>query len=317
MRLSIAEIDRQVAASIRFIGPDTRLVVLPEYFLTGFPMGESIEEWREKAALEPDGPEYQELGKVAERNRVFLSGNAYETDPNFDGLYFQTSFILDPAGELILRYRRLLSQFAPSPYDVWDRYLELYGLDGVFPVADTELGRLACVASEEVLYPEVTRALALRGAELICHSSSEAGSPQLTPKDVAKRARAFENSVYLVSANSAGISNIGIPNESTDGLSKVVDFHGSVAAEAGSGETMVANADVHIDALRHWRRRPGMSNVLSRQCTDLFGKVYAEHGGRPPNGLLDKDGKHRVPDRSYFVSGQAQVIDDLVRRGVI
>ena len=29
----------QVAASKGFIGPDTRLVVLPEYFLTGFPMG--------------------------------------------------------------------------------------------------------------------------------------------------------------------------------------------------------------------------------------------------------------------------------------
>ena len=51
---------------------------------------------------------------------------------------------------------------------------------------------LACIASEEILYPEIARALALRGAEVFCHSSSEIGSPLATHKDVAKQARAFE-----------------------------------------------------------------------------------------------------------------------------
>ena len=106
----------------------------------------------------------------------------------------------------VLRYRRLLSMFAPSPHDVWDRYLDHYGLEGVFPVADTEIGRLAAIASEEILYPEIARALAFRGAEVFVHSSSEIGSPLGTAKDVAKRARAWENMAYVVSANTAGAS---------------------------------------------------------------------------------------------------------------
>jgi predicted amidohydrolase len=41
-----------------FTGAETKLVVLPEFVLTGFPLGETIAEWRERAAVEPDGPEF-------------------------------------------------------------------------------------------------------------------------------------------------------------------------------------------------------------------------------------------------------------------
>jgi len=146
MSESIDRVGRHVRAAKAFHGPDLRLVVLPEYFLTGYPLGESILEWADKAALAPDGPEYEALARIAADNGLFLSGNAYETDRHFPGLYFQASFVLDPAGRTVLRYRRLVSMFAPTPHDVWDRYLELYGLDAVFPVADTDIGRLAAIA---------------------------------------------------------------------------------------------------------------------------------------------------------------------------
>ncbi|MFY8163321.1 MAG: nitrilase-related carbon-nitrogen hydrolase, partial [Brevundimonas sp.] len=152
MAAAITRIGAQIAASKRFIGSDVRLVVLPEYFLTGFPMGETAAVWADKAALEMDGPEYRALGDLARASDVFLAGNAYEKDPNFPGLYFQCSFVIAPSGQVVLRYRRLVTLFGPSPYDVWDHYVRVYGLDGVFPVADTEIGRLSAIASEEILY---------------------------------------------------------------------------------------------------------------------------------------------------------------------
>ena len=198
---NIARVHRQVLASKGFIGPDLKLVVAPEYFLTSYPLGDTLPGWAAKAALAPDGPEYTRLGDMCRDAGIYFSGNAYETDAHFPGLYFQTSFILDDSGRLILRYRRLVSMYGPTPHDLWDRYLQIYGLDGVFPVVDTPLGRLACVASEEILYPEIARSLALRGAEVLLHSSSDVASPRLTPKDVAKRARAYENCPWVVSAN--------------------------------------------------------------------------------------------------------------------
>jgi predicted amidohydrolase len=317
MSESIDRVGRHVRAAKAFHGADLRLVVLPEYFLTGYPLGESIPEWTDKAALAPDGPEYEALARIAADNGVFLSGNAYETDPHFAGLYFQASFVLDPAGRTVLRYRRLVSMFAPTPHDVWDRYLELYGLDGVFPVADTDIGRLAAVASEEILYPEIARALALRGAEVILHSTSEIGSNRLTPKDVAKRARAIENLAYVVSANTGGFIDADLATDSTNGMSKIVDYLGEVRVEAGFGESAVACAEIDLDALRRYRRRPGMGNLLSRQRLELFAPVYAGSPVYPANSLLDPAGRVITPERSHFLATQRAVIERLTRLGLV
>ncbi|MEV0198753.1 nitrilase-related carbon-nitrogen hydrolase [Nonomuraea sp. NPDC050691] len=198
-------------------------MVLPEYAMTGFPLGESVAEWRVKAALDPDGAEYRALAQVARDHDVYLCVNAYETNSHVPELYFQATVVFSPAGEPVLRYRRLHSMFTPSPCDVWDRYLEIYGIDGVLPVARTEIGNLAVVASEEILHPELARALALRGAEILVNPTSEASSPALTPKAIARRARAVENLAYVVSANSGGLVGISIPGDSTNGGSELID----------------------------------------------------------------------------------------------
>lgn len=316
MMQSITRVHEQIAASKAFIGPGLRLVVAPEYFLTGYPLGDPIADWATKAGLSPDGDEYQRLGEMCRATGVYFSGNAYEIDPHFPGFYFQTSFIIDDGGYLILRYRRLISMFAPTPHDLWDRYLDIYGLENVFPVADTPLGRLACIASEEILYPEIARSLALRGAEVFLHSSSEVASPQLTPKDVAKRARAFENSAYLISANTAAIRGGAFPESSADGYSKVIDYQGEVRAEAAGGESMVASATIDVPALRRHRHTPGMSNMLSRQRLELFAATYAG-SVYPANTMLDANGQPVLPPRSHFSATQVETIRMLDTQGVL
>jgi predicted amidohydrolase len=302
-----------------FYGVDCRLVALPEYAVTGFPMKESPAEWREKACFAYDGPEYEALGKIAQDNNIFLAGNVYEVDPNFPQLYFQVCFIIGPSGDVILRYRRLTSSFEPTPHDVWDKYLDIYGLDGVFPVAKTEIGNLAMIASEEILYPEFTRMHVMRGAEVIIHPTSEPGSPQPTIKEIARRARAVESMAYIVAANSASIDNIPIPAYTCSAMSKIVDMHGHILAEAGQGgESMSANAVLDIGALRRTRRRLGMANILSRQAYGLFAESYAQADFHRANFLLDDDGKViEPPDRDIFRRRQAENVERLIKAGLL
>lgn len=312
---NIARIGRQLRASKGFIGQDLRLVVLPEYFATGFPLGDAIPAWADKAGFDLDGPEYEALAAIARDNAVYLVSNAYERDPHFPGLYFQACTLFDDAGKLLLRYRRLVSLYAPSPYDVWDRYLDVYGLDAVFPVADTPLGRIACIASEEILYPEIIRGFGLRGAEVLAHCTSEVGSPDLTPKDVAKRARAFENMAYVVSANSASMTGVDLPGGSTDGMSKVIDDQGRVLVTAGVGESMVAHAEIDIAGLRRRRLRPGMGHVLSRLPREIMAAALAPAPLAP--GALLQDGQPRVPERAEFGARQRATIETLRQNGVL
>lgn len=312
-----ARLERQILAAKAFIGTDLKLVVIPEYLLTGFPMGESASAWAAKAAIAPDGPEYAAFGRIAEAAGIFLAGNAYESDRHFPDLYFQTSFILAPSGEVVLRYRRIISLFAPSPYDVFDRYLAVYGEGALFPVARTEIGRLAAIASEEILYPEIARAFALRGAEILVHSSSEIASALPSPKNVAKQARAIENMTYVISANTAGIDGIAIPRASADGGSQVVDYRGLVISQAQIGESMAASAEIDLGALRRWRRRPGMGNTLSRLPLGLWRQALAGADIQKPNSLIAVDGSVSVPVASYYQQRQMQAIERLVADGVI
>lgn len=316
MLSAVARIDEQIGGAKRWIGTELKLVVLPEYVLTGPPWGESIPEWTEKAALDPQGVEYSALAECAVKHGIWLAGNAYETDAHFPGLYFQACFLFDPSGKRALTYRRLISLFAPTPHDVWDRYLDVYGLEGVFPVTDTPLGRLAAIASEEILYPEVARCHAVRGAEVFLHPTSEAVALTLTPKQIARRARALENLAYVISANNAELAGIDVPVDSSNGYSAVIDPQGNVVVQAAGGESLVANATLDMVGLRALRRRPGMGNLLARQALDLFADSYGKADLRRRNGLL-RGGRVVIPDRSYFLERQADAIRRMVERGVV
>ena len=304
-------IDR-LANTMGYLGTETRLVVLPEYYLTNFPMGMPMTQWADWAALDFDGPEHEALAAIADRHRCFLCVNAYEKDSNFPDTYFQSNVIFNPSGAIILRYRRLISQHTPTPHDYWDRFLDLYGLDGAFPVARTEIGNLCMIASEEIQYPELVRCFAVRGAEVFCHPSAEALNLAVSAKDIAKRARAIENMGYVVSANVGGAINVPYLQSSTDGLSKVVDYEGRVLAEAGQGESVAARADLNISALRRFRNRPGMNNFFGRQRMELYSDTYSRTDFYPPNLLMDQ-----TPSRQFMLDTQAQVLARLRSAGII
>lgn len=314
---SMEGIQSRIHASKAFLGEGLRLVVLPEYSLTGFPTKETPEIWIDKACIRPFGPEYDRLGGIAKTEDVYLCVNAYEVEDSWKelGVYFQVSSVFDPSGRCILRYRRLNSMYTPTPFDVFCEWEE----EELFPVVETEIGRLCCVASEEILFPEVARCAAMRGAEIILHSTSEIfNGTQRLPKDVCKIARAVENNCYVVSANTAGIRGSAIPEASTDGGSKVIDFRGLVLAEAGQGESMVANAEIDLDSLRSFRSRPGMSNLLSRQRPGLYASTYsvkAEIFQTP--GTLQENPNVSRSFRKHAQAQQSEVIQKLRDSNVI
>ena len=316
MRNALRRVETQIGASKAFLksfnGYDLKLVVLPEYWMTGFPLMESREEWRDRAVISAGDEFDQGLAGIAKKAALFLCSNHYESDPAFPDLYFQSNVVYSPAGDVVLRYRRMISLYSPTPYDVLDAYVGKYGRDSLFPVAETEIGVLGAVASEEILYPEIARMLALKGAELILHPTSEVASPELTPKDIAKRARALENIAYVVSANSGGVAGAGFPAQSTDMMSKIVDWKGRIAAEAGPGETMNANAVIDLDGLREARRKTGMSNFLSRLPLAAIRPGYDTE--RAP---ANRTANGKPLDRADAIAAQRAVIETMIAQGVI
>jgi len=139
------------------------------------------------------------------------------------------------------------------------------------------------LASEEIRYPEITRILACKGAEVLLHPSSEAASTLMSPKNVAKIARAQENQIYVISANSASITGSGLAPQSTDGRSQIVDDRGIILSETPGGESITACADIDLD---------------------FHGAGSLGDGSNPPG-------------KDFYKKRQDAVIEKLVKRGVI
>ena len=267
-------------------GPDpARLVVLPEFSLQGPPHGLPAPDWIEKACCPIPGPITAPLQELARRCRIYVGGHQFESAPEWPGRYFNTSFLIGPGGDVILRYRRINTAAFPSPHDFMDAYLAKHGSAGIFPVADTELGRLALVPCGEINVPEVARVLMMQGAEVILHSTN---SPRRPAQEAAKVVRAAENMVYVISANVAEGIGFSWDGSVEGGRSHIIDHLGrTLAYEDGAHECTSVSAMIDVAALRAARKQDtGTSNPLLRARWEMYRPYYATASFYPPNAFL-------------------------------
>ena len=286
-----------------------KLVVLPEFAFQGPPRATPVSEWIERACTTIPGPITERLGETARKFGIYIAGNHFEVDPRWPDRYFNSSFLLDPKGEVIMRYRRINTASWTSPHDIIEEYREVYGEDGIFPVVDTELGRLAIYPCGEVLVPELSRVLMLRGAEVIIHPSNE---PANARANAAKICRAAENMVYLISANISGA--IGFSDTERGGHSQIVDFNGNyLAFEEGDEETIECSAIIDIEALQKARRDTNMGNGLMRTRFEMYRQYYATADLYPANQLAER----AFETYAELAPVQEQAIANMIQAGVL
>jgi predicted amidohydrolase len=287
------------------------LVVIPEFALQGPPHGETPEEWIDKACEPIPGAITHRLQEISRRKGIFIAGNQFDTDARWPGRVFNTCFLIDRAGEVILKFRRINTAMWTSPHDFMDAYLAEVGLEGAFPVAETELGRIAVIACGEIAVPEVARVFMMRGAEVILHPTNDDGNAGL---EAAKVARAAENMCFVISANVAGGIGFSKNGSTQGGRSRIVDYLGrSLAFEGKANETTEVSAEIDLRALRKARSDAGIENNLARARWDMYRPFYASAVGYPPNQFLATP----MRDVSATIPIVHSSIDALARAGVI
>ena len=271
--------------------PPPALVVLPEFAFQGPPKGESVTEWLDKACYPVPGPITEPLQELARSLGLYIGGNQFESDPEWTDRFFNTSFLIDPDGRVVLRYRRIHTAQWVSPHDFLDDYLARYGMEGLWPVVETSLGRVAMLACGEIMVPEASRMLMLRGAEILVHPTNE---PVSEAEGAGKVSAAAANMMYVVSANVAG--PIGFSDGDppvTGGWSRIVDFRGAtLSLEDSPTETVGVSAILDTAALRATRSENSMANGLLRIRIDSFRDMYRDVVLYPANSFLDSPMKH-------------------------
>lgn len=285
-----------------------RLIAIPEGALQGFT--DEIFDWDhrryvDELAIDVPGEETTLLGGLAREMSAYVVAQAKVRHPDFAERFFNCAFVIDPTGNVIHKHYKLqvfAREHSTVPHDVWDRWTELYGtgLDAFYPVVDTEIGRIGCVICMEGSYPETARGLAMNGAEIIYRPSYPEPFVANDLWELQNRARALDNTLYVVAPNPASYyptPETKSPLDTFGGRTMIVDYQGRIVSrhDAG-GAASYAGGIVNIDALREYRARSLWGNWLKDLRTEQFRLIYEQSLYEPNRALKQPPLQHAEND---------------------
>lgn len=242
MQVAVAQIDPQLGEKERNLvtcvarmeeaaAAGAQLLVLPECAIPGY-MFESGDEALPFAEEIP-GPSTAALERECARLGIHVVCGLLERD----GDALRNSAVLVGPDGLIGNYRK-----THLPFLGVDRFV----VPGdALPVFDTPLGRIGIEICYDLRFPEVTRTLALQGADIVAHPTNFPMAAKMQT-EVITRARAVENRIYLLTANRCGKERWG----EFCGRSQIVDPYGTRLAETDEYTETLLVGEVEVEKAR-------------------------------------------------------------------
>ena len=216
-----------------------KLVVLPEMFACMAPKTDILK------IQEPfkQGPIQTELCRLAKQFELWIIAGTMAIASDTPERYYASSLVINHHGDIVGRYNKM------HLYDISltakEHYLEsettLPGDDVV--VVKTPFGHIGLAVCYDVRFPELFRQLILQGAEIIALPAAFVRTTGQHHWEILVRARAIENSCYMIAPNQFGHHDNGYD---TYGHSLIVDPWGNVLAQAEQDQAQLVTADVDV-----------------------------------------------------------------------
>lgn len=272
------------AAAYACLEHPPRLIALCEGAIQGFP--DEIRDWEaadyaRSGAVDIPGPETDRLAAKAVQWKAYVIGQMKSRMPEFPDRYFNTMFVIDPDGKIILQHRKnvvFTIEHSTTPHDVYDQWVQMFGtgLDAFLPVARTPIGNIGGNICMEGNFPELARGVALNGGEILYRPSSMENKISLGIWEVQNRARAVDNACYVIAPNTGYhyMKDDQTPGFFTGGQSMIVDYRGQVLQINQSTGDCFVSAPIHIDALREHRQKSKNYNWIPHMKNEIFRLVY-------------------------------------------
>jgi predicted amidohydrolase len=266
------------------------LLVLPEMGLQGYAdfafsqgtKGQAAQkQYYEREAETIPGPSTEIIRRAVERHGMYVQVGMAESALNGNTIYNSTALV-GPGG-VVSVYRKTHNPFE-WPY---------FNPGQETPVADLPWGRAAAAICYDLCFPELIRAFALKGADLIlvstawpmtAHDRNDDYSGWAM--DLALTANAFFNQMWIVVSNHCEKKAY---SEKLDyyGGTQIVDPFGKVVAYLTDGEGLVVHrADIHRTIIEARTTAFWGNNFLQDRRPELYGNLVDESHRHPSQARL-------------------------------
>jgi N-carbamoylputrescine amidase len=210
-----ANLDRAIAGIRDAAAQGAQLVCLPELFRSLYFC--DVEDHHNFSLAETvPGPSTERLGAVAAECGVVVIASLFEK--RAQGLYHNTTAVLDADGSYLGKYRKMHIPDDPGYYE------KFYFTPGDasptasgYKVFETRVGRIGVLICWDQWYPEAARITALMGAEILffptaigwdtTEPDAAQNEEQYNAWQTIQRSHAIANGVHVVSVNRTGLEN--------------------------------------------------------------------------------------------------------------
>lgn len=215
-------------------GRPAELYVLPELFATGY-VFTSKDELTALSEESRNGYTYGVISDFARINGTAVVYGFPEKTP--DGVYNSSIFI---DGDDNFKIYRKLHLFYNEKRFFIPGNLPLE----VFPYRGAKLGMMICF---DWIFPELSRCLALMGADIICHPANLV----MPYCQEAMITRSIENRIFTITANRIGEENRDDMKYKFTGRSQITECQGNVIYRASEDKEEIYCADINIKEARN------------------------------------------------------------------
>ena len=136
-------------------------MVFSELATTGYECGEKFKELAE--VIDDKSETVQAFSKVALKHNIHIVLGMAERDANDPEILYNSQLFISNKGEIIGTYRKI---------HLFDTEKDWFTAGTEYKVFDTEIGRIGLFICYDASFPEVSRILAIKGAELLVHSTN-------------------------------------------------------------------------------------------------------------------------------------------------
>ena len=175
------------------------LIVFPEYFTVQLlTLGNVRRPIREQIVdLARCVPRYIELfAGLARQHKIYIVAGTIPVLDEATGMLHNESHLFSPAGEYSVQGKMHMTRFESEEWDVQPRKQ--------LKVFETDFGKIAIAICYDIEFPEISRAAAHEGAQIIITPSCTDDRQGFLRVRYCAHARAIENQVYVIQACTVG-----------------------------------------------------------------------------------------------------------------